>query len=191
MPLYVCELSPLRAERRCIAASVARDLSLQLILHIPFTGTVRIKAIVVHGGHPDQAPRTVKLYVNRDIDFESSESAAATHTINMPTTMSDEAEFPLSLAKFNNVSSLSLFVSDNYGGDVCSLQYVGLKGTFLAPKVDRRRRLTPRTPTPTPPLLSPLPHRLQVRVGAIKNAVYESKPQMQGAGLRGARCCKS
>ena len=98
-------------------------------------GTVRIKAIVIHGGHPDQAPRTVKLYVNRDIDFESSESAAATHTINMPTTMSDEAEFPLSLAKFNNVSSLSLFVCDNFGGQVCSLQYVGLKGTFLAPKV--------------------------------------------------------
>ena len=98
-------------------------------------GTVRIKAIVIHGDHPDQAPRTVKLYVNRDIDFESSESAVATHTINMPTTMSDEAEFPLSLAKFNNVSSLSLFVCDNFGGQVCSLQYVGLKGTFLAPKV--------------------------------------------------------
>ena len=49
--------------------------------------------------------------------------------------MSDEAEFPLSLAKFNNVSSLSLFVCDNFGGQVCSLQYVGLKGTFLAPKV--------------------------------------------------------
>ncbi len=107
----------------------------QLILHIPFMGTVRIKAIVIHGGHADEAPRTVKLYVNRDVDFQSAEAALATHVINMPSTMSDEAEFPLSLAKFNNVGSLSLFVSDNYGGDACRLQYVGLKGTFLAPKV--------------------------------------------------------
>ena len=98
-------------------------------------GTVRIKAIVIHGGHADEAPRTVKLYVNRDIDFDSAQSVAPTHSISMPSTMSDEAEFPLSLAKFNNVSSLSLLVSDNFGGDVCRLQYVGLKGTFLAPKV--------------------------------------------------------
>ena len=32
--------------------------------------------------------------------------------------MSDEAEFPLSLAKFNNMSSLSLFVCDIFGGQV-------------------------------------------------------------------------
>jgi hypothetical protein len=89
----------------------------------------------VHGGHADEAPRTVKLYVNRDVEFDGVEGAAATHTLHMPSTMSDEAEFPLSLALFNNVRSLSLFVCDNYGGSVCRLQYVGLKGTFLAPKV--------------------------------------------------------
>jgi hypothetical protein len=96
----------------------------------------------VHGGHADEAPRTVKLYVNRDVDFDCVEGCVATHTLHLPSTMSDEAEFPLSLAKFNNVGSLSLFVCDNYGGSVCRLQYVGLKGTFLAPKV-----------TPPPPLL--------------------------------------
>ena len=89
----------------------------------------------MHGGHADEAPRTVKLYVNRDVEFDCVEAAVATHTLHMPSTMSDEAEFPLSLAKFNNVSSVSLFVCDNYGGSVCRLQYVGLKGTFLAPKV--------------------------------------------------------
>jgi len=134
------------ARAACGAASEAFG---QLILHIPFMGTVRIKAIVIHGGHADEAPRTVKLYVNRDVDFESCEGAAATHTIHMPDTMSDEAEFPLSLAKFNNVATLSLFVSDNYGGAACRLQYVGLKGTFLAPKVH-----LPQSP-PTPPPLSP------------------------------------
>ena len=89
----------------------------------------------MHGGHADEAARTVKLYVNHDVEFDCVEAAVATHTLHMPSTMSDEAEFPLSLAKFNNVSSMSLFVCDNYGGSVCRLQYVGLKGTFLAPKV--------------------------------------------------------
>ena len=61
--------------------------------------------VQVHGGHADEAPRTVKLYVNRDVEFDGVEGAVATHTLHMPSTMSDEAEFPLSLAKFNNVSS--------------------------------------------------------------------------------------
>ena len=56
------------------------------------------------------------------------------------------------------------------------LQYEGLKGTFLAPKVCSN---SPSHPTPPP-----LPPRqvlvLQVRVGTIKNAVYEAKPQLQG-----------
>ena len=82
------------------------ELSLvQLILHIPFTGTVRIKAIVIHGGHADEAPRTVKLYVNRDVDFESAESVTAAHTIRLPSNTSDEAEFLLDV-KFNNVGTL-------------------------------------------------------------------------------------
>ena len=152
----------------------------------------------VHGGHADEAPRTVKLYVNRDVEFDCVEAAVATHTLHMPSAMSDEAEFPLSLAKFNNVSSMSLFVCDNYGGSVCRLQYVGLKGTFLAPQV------TPPCSCVQPQLLPPLhtlPHThslthtpshacAQVRVGAIKNAVYEAKPQTHGALRRPAawRC---
>lgn len=66
-----------------------------------------------------------------DVDFDSVEGAVATHTLHLPSTMSAEAEFPLSLTKFDNVFSLSLFAC----GSVCRLQYVGLKGTFLAPKV--------------------------------------------------------
>jgi hypothetical protein len=112
-------------------------------------GTVRIKAIVIHGGHADEAPRRVKLYVNRDVDFDTAESCVATHTIDMPDTMSDEAEFPLSLAKFNNVGSLSLFVHSNFGGAVARLQYVGLKGTFLAPKVCSNSTSLPH-PSPHP-----------------------------------------
>ena len=110
----------------------------------------------------------MKLYVNRDVDFETWDR---THTIDMPDAGSDEAEFPL---------SLSLFVHSNFGGAVARLQYVGLKGTFLAPKVCSN---SPSLSHPSPPPLSP-PHHvlvLQVRVGAIKNAVYEAKPQLQGA----------
>ena len=103
-------------------------------------GTVRIKGIVIHGGHADEAPRRMKLYVNRDVDFETWDSCVATHTIDMPDAGSDEAEFPL---------SLSLFVHSNFGGAVARLQYVGLKGTFLAPKVCSSSTSLPHPP-PSP-----------------------------------------
>jgi hypothetical protein len=83
----------------------------------------------------------MKLYVNRDVDFETWDR---THTIDMPDAGSDEAEFPL---------SLSLFVHSNFGGAVARLQYVGLKGTFLAPKVCSN---SPSLSHPSPPPLSPL-----------------------------------
>jgi hypothetical protein len=68
----------------------------------PFHGNSALQAIVIHGGHADEAPRRMKLYVNRDVEFDCVEAAVATHTLHMPSAMSDEAEFPLSLAKFNN-----------------------------------------------------------------------------------------
>ena len=58
-------------------------------------GTVRIEAIVIHGGNADEAPRTVKLNVKRDVAFDGVEGAVTTHTLHMPSTMSDEAEFSL------------------------------------------------------------------------------------------------
>ena len=69
---------------------------------------------------------------------------------------------------------LTVTVMDcNFGGAVARLQHVGLKGTFLAPKVRSHSPFLPHPP----------PHHvlvLQVSVGAIKNAVYEAKPQLQG-----------
>ena len=53
------------------------------------------------------------------------------------------------------------------------LQHVGLKGTFLSPKVCSHSPFLPHPP-PNHVIV------LQVRVGAIKNAVYETKPQLQG-----------
>ena len=32
------------------------------------------------------------------------------------------------MSKFQSVSSLTIFVSENYGGDVTSISYIGLKG---------------------------------------------------------------
>ena len=72
-------------------------------------GTVRIEAIVIHGGNADEAPRRVKLYVTRDVDFDTADSYVAPHTIDMHDAGSDEPEFPL---------SLSLFVHSNFGGAV-------------------------------------------------------------------------
>jgi hypothetical protein len=37
-------------------------------------------------------------------------------------------DYPLKLSKFQNVSTLTIFVAENFGGDCTSISYVGLKG---------------------------------------------------------------
>ena len=120
----------------CAVCCAAAEASSSAQSAHPFHGNSALQAIVIHGGHADEAPRRMKLYVNRDVDFETWDR---THTIDMPDAGSDEAEFPL---------SLSLFVHSNFGGAVARLQYVGLKGTFLAPKVCSN---SPSLSHPSPP----------------------------------------
>ena len=42
------------------------DTDEQLLIHIPFMNAVRLSGIIIKStAHPDQAPKTVKLFVNQ------------------------------------------------------------------------------------------------------------------------------
>jgi len=41
-------------------------------------------------------------------------------------------DYPLKVSKFQNVSSLTIFFSENGGGDVTSVSYVGFKGEITS-----------------------------------------------------------
>jgi len=103
----------------------------QLLLHVPFTQEVKIFAIdMVSKEEPDAAPTTVRLFVNQDdVDFSTVEDLDAAQTLEL--TASDllpDRPTKLKFTKFQQVSSLTLFVEDNGGSEysvISSLRFYG------------------------------------------------------------------
>ncbi|CAG8622328.1 14834_t:CDS:2, partial [Dentiscutata heterogama] len=65
---------------RCLNESAPEsDVDEQLILFIPFTGSVKLKSISIKSGPGDSCPSKMKAYINReDIDFDTVDSYTAT-----------------------------------------------------------------------------------------------------------------
>ena len=113
----------------------------ELLLHIPFTESVTVKTIALRTQVPDgiegAAPRTLKLFTNRDdLDFETARDMEAQATLELvPPEHFPEGTIDYQLrpgGRFQNISSLTIFVQDNFefGNDDIStlLSYVGIKG---------------------------------------------------------------
>jgi len=44
-----------------------------------------------------------------------------------------ELEYPTKIVKFSNISSITIFIKQNFGADTTRINYIGLKGEFTAP----------------------------------------------------------
>jgi len=128
----------------------------EILLYIPFTEAVTITHLAIHSvptngnnAIPVGTPRTVKLFSNRDdIDFEMARELVPQCQVDaLPPEHFVEGtiDYPLRPAgRFQNVSSLTLFFSDNFASaleeeeDEVStiITYVGLKG-----KGSRQKRM--------------------------------------------------
>ncbi|KAJ2002335.1 hypothetical protein GGI04_003379 [Coemansia thaxteri] len=109
------------------------DVDEQLVLHIAFNQPIKLHSIVLKAPI-DRAPKTVKLFVNRmDIGFDDAESSEATQEIEMTEDMyKSGGVVNLRYVRFQNVSSLSLFVADNLGGDdVTAISQLAFVGTAV------------------------------------------------------------
>eukprot|EP01130_Rhizamoeba_saxonica_P013200 TRINITY_DN5603_c2_g2_i1.p1 TRINITY_DN5603_c2_g2~~TRINITY_DN5603_c2_g2_i1.p1 ORF type:complete len:131 (+),score=26.00 TRINITY_DN5603_c2_g2_i1:277-669(+) len=90
---------------------------------------VTLKGICVIGDDGGRSPKTVKLFRNReDIDFDNVEDIDHTQKIALPENFDGEATVLLKPFKFNNVTSLTMYIQDNYGADTTKIYYIGLKG---------------------------------------------------------------
>lgn len=94
------------------------------------------------------APKTIKLFKNRDdLDFSSASETKPTATLTHPEgfgidpesdsasngenkTLDEQgiAEYSLNRAHFSNVSSLTVYISENYGEETTKILYLGLRG---------------------------------------------------------------
>eukprot|EP01095_Lingulamoeba_sp_RSL-Kostka_P008906 TRINITY_DN3037_c0_g1_i1.p1 TRINITY_DN3037_c0_g1~~TRINITY_DN3037_c0_g1_i1.p1 ORF type:complete len:215 (-),score=68.17 TRINITY_DN3037_c0_g1_i1:193-837(-) len=108
----------------------------QLLLYIPFNGDIKLKSICIIGGDLDSAPRTLKVWKNKDnIDFSNCEDIQATQEFELDPNLGGQIEYRVKTAKFNNVSSLTFFVEDNWADiDQTRITYIGLKGDYLKNK---------------------------------------------------------
>eukprot|EP00977_Amphora_coffeiformis_P022159 scaffold10570_cov176-Amphora_coffeaeformis.AAC.9 len=111
----------------------------ELLLFIPFTESVTIQSITIRDattGNETASPRRIKLFTNRDdIDFEMAREMPAQQQLELlpPDHFAEGTiDYPCRPAgRFQNISSLTIFVQDNYdatGESGTSISYVGLKG---------------------------------------------------------------
>ncbi|KAJ8656795.1 thioredoxin [Lichtheimia ornata] len=91
------------------------DVDEQLIISVPFNQPVKIHSIKFKAKNVAQAPKTVKIYANRQtLGFDDADSIKETQTLELePKDFEDDAVVNLRFVKFQNITSLVLFVVDN------------------------------------------------------------------------------
>jgi PITH domain len=111
----------------------------ELLLHIPFTEAVTIQSITIRNASTSTetaSPRHIKLFVDRDdLDFETARELRPQQQLELlpPYHFADGTiDYPCRPAgRFQNISSLTIFFTDNYdesGESVTEITHVGLKG---------------------------------------------------------------
>ncbi|KAF2459003.1 PITH domain-containing protein [Lineolata rhizophorae] len=111
------------------------DADEQLLMMVPFTGQVRLHSILLRTSPTASAPRTLKVFLNRDdLDFGTATELAPTQAVELAQT-ADVQEHPVKRARFNATRCLALFFEDNFGRgdeDVTRLSYLAFKGDFMS-----------------------------------------------------------
>jgi hypothetical protein len=103
----------------------------ELVLHLPFVSTVRLKSVCVRSAER-ATPSVCRLYRDRPfLDFDAANAGSSDHEIHLPPSGDPSAELwhPVRQVKFSNVSSLQLHFKGEC--DESSIFYIGLKGDVL------------------------------------------------------------
>jgi hypothetical protein len=136
-----CAILKIHEERLSTEPSLrSQDDDPELLLHIPFTEAVTCQSIsirsVVDAGVEAVPPRKIRIFTNRDdLDFEMARDMEAVTELELLPPyhfVEGTIDYPLRPAgKFQNISSLTIFVENNYGDeeDVPTIiTFVGIKG---------------------------------------------------------------
>lgn len=133
---------------------VESDADDQLIIRIPFIGSVKLRELMLKTGPSEQTPSEVHVYANLEsLDFEEASSGTiqSQQKLQSIAVAREAISYPLKTAKFNNVRSITLFIPSSLGGDTSRIYFIGFKGEWMG----NHRREGP------------------------SNIVYESSPQVK------------
>lgn len=102
----------------------------QLIIRIPFTGSVKLRAVLLKAGPGDHTPAKVALYNNvENLDFSDIADLKPTQEFDIVQSR-DVGEYHVMPAKFPNVTSITLFFPASQGADTTRVYYVGFLGQW-------------------------------------------------------------
>ncbi|KAL8927748.1 MAG: hypothetical protein Q9208_002163 [Pyrenodesmia sp. 3 TL-2023] len=106
------------------------DADEQLLMFIPFTGVVKLHSVLIRSSEDSSAPKTLKLFSNRDdLDFSTASDLQPTQTLELSQT-SEIQDIPVKRTLFGNTYNLILFIEDNFGDEVTRVYWIGIKGEF-------------------------------------------------------------
>lgn len=128
------------ADRFAGAPELVSDADDQLILHIPFTSSVKLSTLLLRPPtNPDHTPTSLKLYrnlptsaVNFD-DIPTLPAKSITTTLDSIPTLTDTGSsnivsIPLQPVKWANTDTITIFIDASIGADLSGLLFLGFKG---------------------------------------------------------------
>ncbi|KAG2196513.1 hypothetical protein INT47_012807 [Mucor saturninus] len=91
------------------------DTDEQLIISVPFNQPVKLHSLKFKVPNPAQAPKTIKIYANRQVlGFDDVDSVKETQTIELtPENFKENGIVNLRFVKYQNITHIMLFIADN------------------------------------------------------------------------------
>jgi len=113
---------------------IESDADDQMILRIPFTGSVRLRALLFKAGPGAQTPSQINLFANEpSLDFDDIFDKIPAQEFNVPQSR-DIGEYAVKSTKFSNISSITLFIPASQGAENTRIYYVGFLGSWTEHK---------------------------------------------------------
>ena len=107
------------------------DADEQLIIKIPFKGSVKLKSFSLGSGPGPYGPLKMKAFINReDVDFDNANDLPAVQEWELPPNNPVDAHHMFKVARFGQVRHLTLFIETNHGEDTTQITYHNFKGIF-------------------------------------------------------------
>ncbi|KAG1710009.1 hypothetical protein DVH05_017018 [Phytophthora capsici] len=110
------------------------DADEQLMLYVEFQDAVKVFSLNVVAPQGEQAPRVLKLFVNRpNLGFSDAGDVEPTQTIELKDEdLLPENDVELRFVKFQRVKSITIFVEENNGAEETVLSSLKFFGEALA-----------------------------------------------------------
>jgi hypothetical protein len=122
-----------RLDERVYIESDADD---QLIIRVPFTGSVKLRSLLLKSGPGEKTPAKVALFANIDnLDFSDAQDKEPLQQFDVAIGR-EVGEYTLKPAKFPNVSTVTLFFPASQGAETTRIYYIGFLGQWSERKQD-------------------------------------------------------